>query len=64
MMPPATHLDLCLHDDRAADCLGGGLRLLGRVGNLATGHGEAMPGEQLLALVLEEIHPRPLFRCQ
>ena len=54
----AAAADQHLRLDRAgvADTLGGGDRVLDRGGDLATGHGDAVLGEQLLALILEKVH--------
>src|SRR5262249_2374898 len=51
-------LDLRLDRTRVPDPLGGGDRVLDGAGGLPVGHGDAVTREQLLALVLEEIHPR------
>ena len=50
--------NLSLDDDRPADLLGGRARLLGGRGEAAFGNGDAEPREELLALVLVEIHRR------
>src|SRR5262249_14144906 len=50
--------DLRLHDDLAAELLGGGARLLGRRREASLGHGDAEAPEELLALVLVEVHRR------
>ncbi len=47
---------LRLDDDRAAELLCRGARLGRRVGDAALGDGDAVAGEQLLALVLIEVH--------
>jgi hypothetical protein len=49
-------LHLRLHDDGVAELLGGLAGLLRGHGNTAFGHGDAVLGEQLLALVLEQVH--------
>ncbi len=55
-LPPPPHLDLGLDDDRVAGLLGGGDRLVDGVGDAAGRHRDAVAGEVLLALVLEQIH--------
>ena len=50
--------NLSLDDDRPADLLGGRARLLGGRGEAAFGNGDAEAREELLALVLVEIHRR------
>jgi len=54
----AAAADQHLRLDRAgvADLLRRGDGLVDRVGDFAAGHGDAVLGEQLLALVLEEVH--------
>ncbi len=52
----ATDLDLGLDHARVADGIGGGHRLVHGMGGLSVGDGHAVAGEQLLALVLEQIH--------
>ena len=52
----AAHLHLGLHHHRVADAVGAGDGLVDGVGNRAVGHRNAVTGEQLLALVLEQIH--------
>ena len=52
--PPDQHLRL--DDDRAADLGGGGARFLGRQCDATLGDGDAEAREELLALVLIEIH--------
>ena len=49
----AADLDLGLDDDREAELLGRFAGLLRRRGMAALGHGDAVLGEQLLALVFE-----------
>ena len=59
-MPPALPrpptCTCALTTTRAADALGRGARLLRRLGRLAGRHRDAVAREELLALVLEEIH--------
>src|SRR6201989_3206083 len=56
----ATGMDLGLdHPLRAAKVLGGVDGGVGRVGNLARRHGDAVLGEQFFSLVLVEIHSIP-----
>ena len=55
---PATDLDLRLDRARIADLVGGGDRGFAVCRDPALRHGYAVAGEQLLALVLEEIHQR------
>ena len=50
-----TDLDLRLHHDRVADAIGDGDGIVDRLRDLAVGDGNAVAGEQLLALVLEQI---------
>ena len=52
----AAGLDLRLDDGHAADLLGGGLRLLGGLDDDAERRGHAVLGEELLRLVLHQIH--------
>ena len=52
----AADQDLGLDRARVADPLRGGNRLLDGRSDLAARHGDAVLGEQLLALVLEEVH--------
>ncbi len=47
---------LRLDDDRSAELLGGRPRLRGRERNASLGYGNAVAGEEFLALVLVEIH--------
>ena len=54
----AADLDLRLDRARVADLLGGGDRLLHGARRLAGGHRDAVAGEQLLALIFEQIHRR------
>ena len=51
-------LDLRLDRARVADPVGGGDRLVDRARRLARRHRDAVAREQLLSLVLEEIHRR------
>ncbi len=51
-------LDLGLDDDRIPGGVGRGHRFLHGVGHTPGGYGDSVAGEVLLALVLEEIHPR------
>ena len=66
-LAPAAGLDLRLHHDGGADPGGRGLRLLGGVGHLARQHGYAVRGEELLRLVLVQVHefipPRRGHHC-
>ena len=52
----AADLDLGLDHHRVAELLGGLDGLGHRGGRPAVGHGHAVLGEQLLALVFEEVH--------
>jgi hypothetical protein len=53
----AAGVDLRLdHPDRAAEGPGGLLGLLGRVGDPALEHGDAVVGEQRLGLVFVDVH--------
>ena len=52
----AAHLHLRLDDDGLPDLAGDRLRLLGRLGDAAGEHGDAVRGQQVTGLVLEEIH--------
>ena len=54
-LAPAANEDLCLHRDRAADLLGRMLCLLRRFGYAAFQRLEAVPLQQLFALILVEI---------
>src|SRR5207248_2593578 len=54
--PPDQHLRL--DDARIADLVGGGERLADAGGGLTVGHRHAVAGEQLLALILEQVHER------
>ena len=55
-LAPAAHLDLGLDDDRIADALGRGDRVVDVVDCNTGRHGDPVPREQLLALVFEQIH--------
>src|SRR3989304_5660510 len=55
-LPAPPRLDLDLDGDVAAQALGGGGSFLRRRSDLAFGERDAVVGEQVLALVLEEIH--------
>ena len=55
-LPAAADQDLRLDHARVAECLGGLDRLLHRGRGTALGHGDAVLGEELLSLVLEEVH--------
>ena len=58
-------LHLRLHDDRIADAVGGRDGVVDGLGDLAGGDRDAVAGEQLLALVLEQIHATsPLARMR
>jgi hypothetical protein len=52
----AADQDLGLDRAGVADPIRGGHGLLHGGGDLATRHGDAVRGEQLLALILEEVH--------
>ena len=52
----AARLDLRLDDGHAADLLGSGLRILGGLDDHTQGGGDAVLGEELLRLVLHQIH--------
>ena len=51
----ASHLHLRLDDDRVADAIGDRDRVVDGLRDLAVGHRDAVAGEQLLALVLEQV---------
>ena len=55
-LAPSAHLDLCLDRDRVAGIGGHHHCLVDGVGHTSLGDGQAVAGEDLLALVLEEIH--------
>jgi hypothetical protein len=55
-LAPAPGLDLGLHHHGGADPAGGDPRLLGGVGHLPRQHGYAVRGEELLRLVLVQVH--------
>ena len=55
----AADLHLRLHHDRVADAVGGGDRVVDRRDRLAGRHGDAVPREELLALVFEQVHGTP-----
>ena len=57
LAPPAD-LDLRLDDDRVADPVGGGDGVVDGGDRLAGRHRDAVPGEELLALVLVQVHRR------
>ena len=57
-LAPASHLHLRLHHDRVAELVGRLDRLLHGVGRRSRRHGDPVAREELLALVLEQIHPR------
>ena len=52
------HVNLSFHDHRAAELLGGGARLGGRLRQPSLAGRKTVPAEKLLALVLVEIHSR------
>ena len=54
----AADLHLRLDDAREADLLRGGDGLVDGRARAAVGHGDAVAGEELLALVLEQVHER------
>ncbi len=54
----AADQDLRLDDARIAELVGGGGRLLDGGGGRAFRHGHAVAGEELLALIFEEVHRR------
>src|SRR6185312_14906774 len=62
LMPPARQ-HLCLDHHRRAEPLGRLARLLGGVDDLAVRHGDPEPAEELLALVLVQIHRPRASRC-
>ena len=51
-----TDLDLRLHDDRIADAVGGRHRVVDVVGDVTRRDGNAIAREQLLPLILEQVH--------
>ncbi len=55
-LAPATDQHLRLDRTRKADPLGGRQGFIDAGGNLTAGHGDAVLCEQLLALILEEVH--------
>ena len=55
----AAGVDLRLDDDRHAQLLGDLAGLLGRGGDAAARHGHAVVGEELLRLVLVDLHGAP-----
>ena len=55
-LAPAADVHLGLDDHRVADGVGGGDRLVDRLDRPTVGDRDAEAGEELLALVLEEIH--------
>jgi len=57
----ATGLDLRLDDGHAADLLGGGLRLVGGLDDDTESRRDAVLGEELLRLVLHQIHGSPVL---
>ena len=59
--PAAADLHLRLHDDRIADAVGRGDRVVDRGHGLAGGDGNPVAREQLLALILEQIHAGKLM---
>ena len=63
-LAPPTGVDLGLDHDRGAETFGGGHRLVHREGDLTLGDGHAVAGEELLSLILEQIHPVASRRFQ
>jgi hypothetical protein len=61
-LAPAPDLDLGLDHHRVPDPFGHGQRLPDGLGHPARGHGDAVAGEVLLALVLEQVHSRESSR--
>ena len=57
-LAPASGVDLGLHHHRQPEPLGRGHRLVRRERHLAQRNRQSAPGEQLLALMLEQIHER------
>ena len=55
-LPAAPDLDLGLDHAGVADAVGRGHGLLHTRGHLAGGDGDPVTGEELLALVLEQVH--------
>ena len=58
-LAPAAHRHLGLHHHRVADGVGRRHGLVDRVGHRPRRHGDARAGEELLALVLEQVHCVP-----
>ena len=57
-LAPPSGVDLGLHHHRQPEPFGRGYRLVRGERDLAGGNRQSVPGEQLLALVLEQIHER------